>query len=115
MTALPLVETSSWDVSTYISINVIFITDGQIFLSVDLFTTKIRPAINVGISVSRIGSVAQIKAMKQVADKLKLKLAQFVKLKIFEQFTSNLDKATKNQLVRGQWLREFPYSDWLMY
>jgi len=94
------------DVSAYIPTNVISITDGQIFLSGDLFNAGIRPAINVGISVSRVGSAAQIKAMKQVAGKLKLELAQFAELEAFSQFASDLDQATRNQLARGQRLRE---------
>ncbi|THU43063.1 hypothetical protein C4D60_Mb00t01820 [Musa balbisiana] len=106
MTALPIVETQSGDVSAYIPTNVISITDGQIFLSADLFNAGIRPAINVGISVSRVGSAAQIKAMKQVAGKSKLELAQFTELEAFAQFASDLDKATQNQLARGQRLRE---------
>jgi F-type H+-transporting ATPase subunit alpha len=106
MTALPIIETQAGDVSAYIPTNVISITDGQIFLSSDLFNSGIRPAINVGISVSRVGSAAQIKAMKQVAGKLKLELAQFAELEAFSQFASDLDKATQNQLARGQRLRE---------
>jgi F-type H+-transporting ATPase subunit alpha len=106
MTALPIVETQAGDVSAYIPTNVISITDGQIFLTADLFNAGIRPAINVGISVSRVGSAAQIKAMKQVAGKLKLELAQFAELEAFSQFASDLDKATQNQLARGQRLRE---------
>nr|WCR30459.1 ATP synthase CF1 alpha subunit [Selaginella remotifolia] len=106
MTALPVVETQAGDVSAYIPTNVISITDGQIFLSADLFNAGIRPAINVGISVSRVGSAAQIKAMKQVAGKLKLELAQFAELEAFAQFASDLDKATRDQLARGQRLRE---------
>ncbi|CAN6458789.1 unnamed protein product [Victoria cruziana] len=106
MTALPIVETQSGDVSAYIPTNVISITDGQIFLSTDLFNAGIRPAINVGIFVSIVGSVAQIKAMKQVVGKLKLELAQFAELEAFAQFASDLDKATQNQLARGQRLRE---------
>ncbi|CAN6440827.1 unnamed protein product [Victoria cruziana] len=106
MTALPIVETQSGDVSAYIPTNVISIIDGQIFLSVDLFNARIRPVINVGISISRVGSAAQIKAMKQVAGKLKLELTQFPELEAFAQFTSDLDKATQNQLARGQQLRE---------
>ena len=106
MTALPVVETQAGDVSAYIPTNVISITDGQVFLSGDLFNSGIRPAINVGISVSRVGSAAQIKAMKQVAGKLKLELAQFAELEAFSQFASDLDKATQNQLARGQRLRE---------
>nr|YP_010868842.1 ATP synthase CF1 alpha subunit [Vanilla somae]WGU45564.1 ATP synthase CF1 alpha subunit [Vanilla somae] len=106
MTALPIVETQSGDVSAYIPTNVISITDGQIFLSADLFNAGIRPAINVGISVSRIGSAAQIKAMKQVAGKSKLELAQFVELEAFARFSSDLDKTTQNRLARGRRLRE---------
>lgn len=106
MTASPIVETQAGDVSAYIPTNVISITDGQIFLSADLFNAGIRPAINVGISVSRVGSAAQIKAMKQVAGKLKLELAQFAELEAFAQFASDLDRATQNQLARGQRLRE---------
>ncbi|PHT59668.1 ATP synthase subunit alpha, chloroplastic [Capsicum baccatum] len=106
MTALPIVETQLGDVSAYIPTNVISITDGQIFLSANLFNSGIRPAINVGISVFRVGSAAQIKAMKQVAGKLKLELAQFAELEAFAQFASDLDKATQNQLARGQRLRE---------
>nr|YP_010713698.1 ATP synthase CF1 alpha subunit [Galdieria phlegrea]UNJ16168.1 ATP synthase CF1 alpha subunit [Galdieria sp.]WDA99590.1 ATP synthase CF1 alpha subunit [Galdieria sulphuraria]WDA99780.1 ATP synthase CF1 alpha subunit [Galdieria phlegrea] len=106
MTALPIIETQAGDVSAYIPTNVISITDGQIFLSSDLFNSGIRPAINVGISVSRVGSSAQIKAMKQVAGKLKLELAQFAELEAFSQFASDLDKTTQNQLARGQRLRE---------
>lgn len=106
MTALPVIETQAGDVSAYIPTNVISITDGQIFLSGDLFNAGIRPAINVGISVSRVGSAAQIKAMKQVAGKLKLELAQFAELEAFSQFASDLDQTTRNQLARGQRLRE---------
>lgn len=106
MTALPIVETQAGDVSAYIPTNVISITDGQIFLSSDLFNAGLRPAINAGISVSRVGSAAQIKAMKQVAGKMKLELAQFAELEAFAQFASDLDKATQNQLARGQRLRE---------
>jgi len=106
MTALPIVETQEGDVSAYIPTNVISITDGQIFLSGDIFNSGIRPAINVGISVSRVGSAAQPKAMKQVAGKLKLELAQFAELEAFSQFASDLDQATQNQLARGTRLRE---------
>jgi F-type H+-transporting ATPase subunit alpha len=106
MTALPIIETEAGDVSAYIPTNVISITDGQIFLSKDLFNSGIKPAIDVGISVSRVGSAAQIKAMKQVAGKLKLELAQFAELAAFSQFASDLDKATLQQLARGQRLRE---------
>ena len=106
MTALPIVETQAGDVSAYIPTNVISITDGQIFLSSDLFNAGLRPAINAGISVSRVGSAAQIKAMKQVAGTLKLELAQFAELEAFAQFASDLDKTTQNQLARGARLRE---------
>ena len=106
MTALPIIETQAGDVSAYIPTNVISITDGQIFLSTDLFNAGFRPAINAGISVSRVGSAAQTKAMKQVAGKLKLELAQFAELEAFAQFASDLDAATQNQLARGQRLRQ---------
>lgn len=106
LTALPIIETQAGDISAYIPTNVISITDGQIFLSGDIFNAGIRPAINVGISVSRVGSAAQPKAMKQVAGKLKLELAQFAELEAFSQFASDLDQATQNQLARGQRLRE---------
>ncbi len=102
MTTLPIVKNQARDVSAYIPTNVISITDGQIFLSADLFNAGIRPAINAGISVSRVGSAAQIKAMKQVAGKLKVELAQFAELEAFAQFASDLDKTTHNQLARGQ-------------
>jgi F-type H+-transporting ATPase subunit alpha len=106
MTALPIIETQAGDVSAYIPTNVISITDGQIFLSSDLFNSGLRPAINPGISVSRVGSAAQTKAMKKVAGKLKLELAQFDELQAFSQFASDLDKTTQDQLARGQRLRE---------
>mmetsp|Transcript_14903 Transcript_14903/g.22680 ORF Transcript_14903/g.22680 Transcript_14903/m.22680 type:complete len:506 (+) Transcript_14903:1245-2762(+) len=106
MTALPIIETQASDVSAYIPTNVISITDGQIFLSNDLFNSGIRPAIDVGISVSRVGSAAQTKAMKKVAGKLKLELAQFTELEAFSQFASDLDDATQKQLARGVRLRE---------
>jgi len=106
MTALPIIETQAGDVSAYIPTNVISITDGQIFLSSDLFNSGLRPAINAGISVSRVGSSAQIKAMKKVAGKVKLELAQFDELQAFSQFASDLDPATQRQLARGQRLRE---------
>ena len=106
MTALPIIETQAGDVSAYIPTNVISITDGQIFLSTDLFNSGLRPAINAGISVSRVGGAAQIGAMKKVAGKLKLELAQFDELQAFAQFASDLDKATQQQLARGQRLRE---------
>ncbi|MGJ3245931.1 MAG: F0F1 ATP synthase subunit alpha [Elainellaceae cyanobacterium] len=106
MTALPIIETQAGDVSAYIPTNVISITDGQIFLSSDLFNSGLRPAVNAGISVSRVGSAAQTKLMKKVAGKLKLELAQFDELQAFAQFASDLDKATQNQIARGQRLRE---------
>lgn len=106
MTALPIIETQAGDVSAYIPTNVISITDGQIFLSSDLFNSGIRPAVNPGISVSRVGSAAQTKAMKKVAGKIKLELAQFDDLQAFAQFASDLDKATQDQLARGVRLRE---------
>ncbi|MGV2826994.1 F0F1 ATP synthase subunit alpha [Myxosarcina sp. GI1(2024)] len=106
MTALPIIETQAGDVSAYIPTNVISITDGQIFLSTDLFNAGFRPAINAGISVSRVGSAAQTKAMKKVAGKLKLELAQFAELEAFAQFASDLDAATQNQLARGERLRQ---------
>mgnify|MGYP003583523108 CR=1 FL=1 len=106
MTALPIVETQEGDVSAYIPTNVISITDGQIFLSASLFNSGLRPAINVGISVSRVGSAAQPKAMKSVAGKLKLELAQYSELASFSQFASDLDQATQNQLARGARLTE---------
>ncbi len=106
MTALPIIETQAGDVSAYIPTNVISITDGQIFLTPDLFNAGIRPAINVGISVSRVGSAAQTKAIKKVAGVMKLELAQFDELAAFAQFASDLDKATQNQLGRGERLRE---------
>ncbi|MBI4785861.1 MAG: F0F1 ATP synthase subunit alpha [Chloroflexi bacterium] len=106
LTALPIIETQAGDVSAYIPTNVISITDGQIYLESDLFYAGIRPAMNVGISVSRVGSKAQTKAMKKVAGKMKLDLAQFRELAAFAQFGSDLDKATRDQLERGQRLTE---------
>src|SRR5256884_6378940 len=106
LTALPVIETQSGDVSAYIPTNVISITDGQIFLETDLFNQGVRPAVNVGISVSRVGGSAQIKAMRQVAGSLKLDLAQYRELAAFAQFGSDLDKATQAQLNRGQRLVE---------
>ncbi|KKU74212.1 MAG: ATP synthase subunit alpha, partial [Candidatus Wolfebacteria bacterium GW2011_GWA1_47_6] len=102
MTALPIIETQAGDVSAYIPTNVISITDGQIFLESDLFYKGIRPALNVGISVSRVGSSAQIKAMKKVAGKLRLDLAQFRELEAFAQFGSDLDEKTRAQIERGR-------------
>lgn len=106
LTALPIVETQAGDVSAYIPTNVISITDGQIFLETDLFYKGIRPAINVGLSVSRVGSSAQIKAMKQQAGKVKLELAQFREIASFAQFSSDLDLATQKLLARGERLTE---------
>ncbi|HYU51119.1 MAG TPA: F0F1 ATP synthase subunit alpha [Candidatus Limnocylindria bacterium] len=106
LTALPIIETQAGDVSAYIPTNVISITDGQIFLETDLFNAGQRPALNIGISVSRVGSAAQIKAMKQVAGPLKLDLAQYRALAAFAQFASDLDKATRDQLTRGEKLSE---------
>ena len=106
MTALPIIETQAGDVSAYIPTNVISITDGQIFLETDLFNSGVRPAINAGISVSRVGGAAQTKAIKTVAGKLRLDLAQYRELEAFAQFASDLDKATQNQLKRGEKLVE---------
>jgi F-type H+-transporting ATPase subunit alpha len=106
LTALPIIETQAGDVSAYIPTNVISITDGQIFLETDLFNAGQRPALNIGISVSRVGSAAQTKAMKQVAAPLKLDLAQYRALAAFAQFASDLDKATRDQLTRGEKLSE---------
>jgi F-type H+-transporting ATPase subunit alpha len=111
LTALPIIETQAGDVSAYIPTNVISITDGQIFLESDLFYSGVRPAINVGISVSRVGGSAQIKAMKQVAGTLRLDLAQFRELAAFAQFGSDLDKATLAQLNRGQRMVELLKQD----
>jgi F-type H+-transporting ATPase subunit alpha len=106
LTALPIIETQAGDVSAYIPTNVISITDGQIYLESDLFYTGVRPAINVGLSVSRVGGAAQIKAMKQVAGTLRLNLAQYREMAAFAQFGSDLDKATQMQLARGERLVE---------
>ncbi len=111
LTALPIIETQSGDVSAYIPTNVISITDGQIYLEPDLFFAGVRPAINVGISVSRVGGNAQIKAMKQVAGKLKLEMANYRDVAAFSQFASDLDKATQMQLTRGQRLTELLKQD----
>ncbi len=106
LTALPVIETQAGDVSAYIPTNVISITDGQIFLETSLFYQGVRPAVNVGISVSRVGSAAQIKAMKQVAGKIKLELAQYREMAAFAQFASDMDVSTKNLLARGERLTE---------
>jgi F-type H+-transporting ATPase subunit alpha len=106
LTALPIIETQAGDLSAYIPTNVISITDGQIFLESDLFNQGVRPAINVGNSVSRVGGSAQIKAMRQVAGTLRLDLAQYRELAAFAQFGSDLDKATQAQLTRGARLVE---------
>ncbi|MFB3915247.1 MAG: F0F1 ATP synthase subunit alpha [Terriglobales bacterium] len=111
LTALPVIETQAGDVSAYIPTNVISITDGQIYLETDLFNSGIRPAVNVGLSVSRVGGSAQIKAMRQVAGSLKLELAQYRELAAFAQFGSDLDKATQAQLARGQRLVELLKQD----
>jgi len=111
LTALPIIETQAGDVSAYIPTNVISITDGQIYLEADLFHSGIRPAVNVGLSVSRVGGSAQIKAMRQVAGTLRLDLAQFRELAAFAQFGSDLDKATQAQLARGQRLTEILKQD----
>jgi F-type H+-transporting ATPase subunit alpha len=111
LTALPIIETQAGDVSAYIPTNVISITDGQIFLESDLFNSGVRPAVNVGISVSRVGGSAQIKAMRQVAGSLRLDLAQFRELAAFAQFGSDLDKVTLAQLSRGQRLTEILKQD----
>eukprot|EP00105_Crassostrea_gigas_P025548 XP_011446160.1 PREDICTED: ATP synthase subunit alpha, mitochondrial [Crassostrea gigas] len=106
LTALPVIETQAGDVSAYIPTNVISITDGQIFLETELFFKGVRPAINVGLSVSRVGSAAQTKAMKQVAGSMKLELAQYREVAAFAQFGSDLDQATQNLLNRGVRLTE---------
>jgi F-type H+-transporting ATPase subunit alpha len=106
LTALPVIETQANDVSAYIPTNVISITDGQIFLETDLFYKGVRPAINVGLSVSRVGSAAQSKAMKKVAGTIKLELAQFREMEAFSQFASDLDQVTQRLLARGARLTE---------
>jgi len=106
LTALPVIETQAGDVSAYIPTNVISITDGQIFLESSLFFQGVRPAINVGLSVSRVGSAAQIKAMKQVAGSIKLELANYREMAAFAQFASDLDPATQRLLARGDRLTE---------
>ncbi|HZK66944.1 MAG TPA: F0F1 ATP synthase subunit alpha, partial [Chloroflexota bacterium] len=106
LTALPIVETQEGEVSAYIPTNVISITDGQIYLEPDLFYAGIRPALNVGISVSRVGSAAQTKAMKQVAGRLKSDMAQYREVQAFAQFGSDLDRVTKAQIDRGQRVTE---------
>ncbi len=111
LTALPIIETQAGDVSAYIPTNVISITDGQIYLETDLFNQGVRPAVNVGLSVSRVGGSAQIKAMRQVAGTLKLELAQYRELAAFASFGSDLDKATQSQLNRGQRLVELLKQD----
>src|SRR5690606_23590930 len=106
LTALPVIETQAGDVSAYIPTNVISITDGQIFLETGLFYRGVRPAVNVGLSVSRVGSAAQIKAMKKVAGTIKLELAQFREMEAFAQFASDLDASTQRLLQRGERLTE---------
>ena len=114
LTALPIIETQAGDVSAYIPTNVISITDGQIFLETNLFNSGIRPAINVGLSVSRVGGAAQIKAIKKVSGTLRLDLAQYRELQAFAQFASDLDESSRKQLERGQRMVEIlkqpPYS-----
>jgi F-type H+-transporting ATPase subunit alpha len=114
LTALPIIETQAGDVAAYVPTNVISITDGQIFLETVLFNSGVRPAINVGISVSRVGGAAQIKATKQVAGTLRLDLAQYRELQAFAQFASDLDESSRKQLERGQRmvevLKQPPYS-----
>ena len=114
LTALPIIETQAGDVSAYIPTNVISITDGQIYLETDLFHSGIRPAVNTGLSVSRVGGNAQIKAMRQVAGSLRLDMAQFRDIAAFAQFGSDLDKATLAQLNRGQRLTEVLKQDQYM-
>jgi F-type H+-transporting ATPase subunit alpha len=111
LTALPIIETQAGDVSAYIPTNVISITDGQIFLESDLFFSGVRPAVNVGISVSRVGGSAQTKAMKSVAGKLRLSLAAYREMAAFAQFGSDLDKATQAQLARGERMVELLKQD----
>ena len=111
LTALPIIETQAGDISAYIPTNVISITDGQIYLQTDLFNSGVRPAVDVGLSVSRVGGNAQIKAMKQVAGTLRLELAQYRELAAFSQFGSDLDKATQSQLNRGKRLTEILKQD----
>ena len=114
LTALPIIETQAGDVSAYIPTNVISITDGQIFLETNLFNSGVRPAINVGLSVSRVGGSAQIKAIKKVSGTLRLDLAQYRELQAFAQFASDLDESSRRQLDRGQRMVEIlkqpPYS-----
>jgi F-type H+-transporting ATPase subunit alpha len=112
ITALPVIETQANDVSAFVPTNVISITDGQIYLEADLFNAGMKPAINVGLSVSRVGSAAQIKAMKQVAGTMKLDLAQFRELQAFAQFSSDLDDKTKAQLDRGTRVNEVLKQGW---
>jgi F-type H+-transporting ATPase subunit alpha len=118
LTALPIIETQAGDVAAYIPTNVISITDGQIFLQSDLFFSGVRPAVNVGISVSRVGSSAQTKAMKKVAGRLRLDLAQYRELEAFAQFGSELDEATRRALNRGEkmvaTLNQPQYQPWPM-
>ena len=111
LTALPIIETQLGDVSAYIPTNVISITDGQIYLETDLFYAGVRPAVNVGLSVSRVGGSAQVKAMRQVAGKLRLDLAQYRELAAFAQFGSELDKTSQQQLARGERMQELLKQD----
>ena len=102
LTALPIIETQAGDVSAYIPTNVISITDGQIYLETEMFNSGFRPAVNAGLSVSRVGGAAQIKAMKKIAGPIRIELAQYRELAAFSQFSSDLDEATKNQLMQGE-------------
>jgi proton translocating ATP synthase F1 alpha subunit len=111
ITALPIIETQAGDISAYIPTNVISITDGQLFLESDLFYKGVRPAVNVGTSVSRVGSAAQVKSMKKVAGRMRLDLAQYRELAVFAQFGSDLDATTKKQLDRGARLTEILKQD----
>ena len=106
ITALPIIETQAGDVSAYIPTNVISITDGQIFLESDLFFSGMRPAVNVGLSVSRVGGAAQTKAMKKASGSIRIDLAQYREMEVFTQFSSDLDEATKEQLAYGKRLME---------
>jgi len=112
ITALPIIETQAGDISAYIPTNVVSITDGQIYLETDLFNAGVRPAINAGLSVSRVGGNAQIKAMRQVAGKLRLELAQYRELAAFAQFSSDLDQVTKARLDRGMRITEVLKEGW---
>ena len=111
LTALPIIETQAGDVSAYIPTNVISITDGQIYLETEMFNSGFRPAVNAGLSVSRVGGAAQIKAMKKIAGPIRIELAQFRELAAFSQFSSDLDPETKAQLAQGERIREILKQD----